>query len=77
MESGVIEFLTTMGGPGVIIIVLLGVCAALWRRLLHVQDRELSDSRAALKETADALRDNARALDSLALSVRAGGRNNG
>lgn len=74
MDGVIADFLAGMGGPGIIILVLLGVIAALWRRLLHVQDRELTDSRSALSETANALRENARSIDALTVYVRAGGR---
>ena len=72
--AAVVDFLSGMGGPGIIILVLLWVIYALAKRVVFVQDRELTDSRMAIKDTSDALRDNSRALDALAASVK-GGRN--
>lgn len=63
--TGIEAFLTDQGVMGMVIGVLLAVCAALWRRLTTVQDARLADVKDHAKELSTVAREASRSMDGL------------
>ena len=63
--TAVESILSDQGILGAVIIVLLGVCGALWSRLTTVQDAHLADVKEHAGELAEVAREASRSMDGL------------